>query len=129
MKQWNKALFLKKLPKKNSNKLLLKLSRVSFQVKKEWIESSIVSLGAKEFAAEAVKATSEYATQAGEYVQEKVPEVLEAGKEFAAKAVEVGQEYGKEALEKTEKYAEQVYEAGKEKAEELLRDAKKKLDL
>ena len=43
--------------------------------------------------------------------------------------MEVGQEYGKEALEKTEKIAGQVYEAGKEKAEELIKDAKKKLDL
>ena len=92
-----------------------------------------------------MKATSEYASQAGELLQEKVPVAIEsktldgarwslllsilAGKEYAAKAVEVGQEYGKEALEKTEKYAEQVYEAGKEKAEELLKDAKKKLDL
>jgi hypothetical protein len=52
-----------------------------------------------------------------------------AGKEFAAKAVVLGQEYSKEALEKTGKYAGKVYEAGKEKAEELLKDAKKKLDL
>ncbi len=103
-------------------------------------------LGAKEFASEAMKATSEYATQAGEMLQEKVPEAFEglsiefqdnnqwsffilAGKEYAAKAVEAGQEYGKEAFEKTEKYAEKVYEAGKEKAEELLKDARKKLDL
>jgi hypothetical protein len=34
-------------------------------------------LGAKEFASEAAKATGEYATQAGEMLQEKVPEVLE----------------------------------------------------
>jgi hypothetical protein len=34
-------------------------------------------LGAKEFASEAVKATSEYATQASEMLQEKVPEAFE----------------------------------------------------
>ena len=98
-----------------------------------------------------MKASSEYAAQAGDMLQEKVPVVLEglsneskrdrecrtkrffllspAGKDFAAKAVEMGQEYGKEALEKTEKYAEQVYEAGKEKAEGIIKDTKKKFDL
>ena len=43
--------------------------------------------------------------------------------------MEVGQEYGKDALDKTEKYAEKVYEAGKNKAEELIKDAKKRVDL
>lgn len=33
--------------------------------------------GAKEFAAEALKATSEYAAHAGEVLQEKVPVVIE----------------------------------------------------
>ena len=51
--------------------------------------------------------------------------LFSAGKEFAAKAVELGQEYGKDALEKTG----QLYEAGKGKAEELIKDARKKLDL
>lgn len=92
--------------------------------------------------------TTEYASHAGELLQEKVPVAIEgitnfnisvfflrlvyfilAGKDLAAKAVELGQEYGKDALEKTEKYAGQVYEASKEKAEELYKDVKKKLDL
>jgi hypothetical protein len=34
-------------------------------------------IGAKEFASEAFKATSEYASQAGEMLQEKVPEAIE----------------------------------------------------
>jgi hypothetical protein len=113
-----------------------------------FLKRVLLCLGAKEFASEALKATSEYA-QAGDILQEKVPEAIEgmtlqsvdvrsislficliaAGRGFAAKAVEVGQEYGKEALDKTEKYAEKVLEAGKEKAEGLLKDAKKKLDL
>ena len=34
-------------------------------------------VGAKEFASEALKATSEYASQAGEILQAKVPEAIE----------------------------------------------------
>jgi hypothetical protein len=80
MEHSNKAKFFKKQPEKNLKKLLLKLLTVSFREKKELsnINKSFCSfLGAKEFAAEAFKATSEYATQAGEMLQEKVPEALE----------------------------------------------------
>lgn len=37
----------------------------------------ILSIGAKEFAAEAVKMSTEFATHAGEVLQEKVPVVLD----------------------------------------------------
>ena len=37
----------------------------------------LLCLGAKEFASEALKATSEYAAQAGDLLQEKVPEAIE----------------------------------------------------
>ena len=40
----------------------------------------VCSVGAKEFAAEALKTTSEYATQAGEMLQEKVPVAIEGMK-------------------------------------------------
>jgi hypothetical protein len=40
----------------------------------------ICSVGAKEFASEALKVTSEYATQAGEILQEKVPVAIEGMK-------------------------------------------------
>ena len=39
--------------------------------------SLVTSLGAKEFASEALKATSEYAAHAGDLLQEKVPEAIE----------------------------------------------------
>ncbi len=45
--------------------------------KNEYIFVFYWILGAKEFANEAMKATSEYATQAGELLQEKVPEAFE----------------------------------------------------
>jgi len=37
----------------------------------------MVFIGAKEFAAETLKITSEYASQAGEILQEKVPVAIE----------------------------------------------------
>jgi hypothetical protein len=59
--------------------LLLKQLKVYFS-KKESLENKYdfcLFIGAKEFASEALKATSEYAAQAGEMLQEKVPEALE----------------------------------------------------
>jgi len=105
----------------------IKHGKIFSEVAKETLEDVATATvkSAKEFASEAYKVTSEYASHAGQIIQEKVPVAIEVGKEFAAKAVELGQEYGKDALKKTG----EVYEAGKEKAEELIKSAKKKLDL
>ena len=77
----NKVRYSKKSRKKNLERWPLKQSKVTKKKERtEWIERVkyfVELLGAKEFASEAIKATSEYAAHASEVLQEKVPEALE----------------------------------------------------